>query len=95
MSYSDFKKCCEKRKKNTKKIRRTLKAHISGKAWRIQLELEVPHPEGIYTENFVCFWSGSVEVQMRENSVFFTSVKYTLVGRAPRGSLGRTTHRVS
>ena len=43
-SYSDFKKCCEKKKKekkNTKKIRRTLKAHISGKAWRIQFKFGI------------------------------------------------------
>jgi len=50
-----------------KKIRRTLKAYISGTAWRIQfnLELEVHHPEGIHTENFVFFCSGSVKLQMR------------------------------
>ena len=41
MSYSDFKKCCEKKKKNTKKIRQTLKAHISGTAWQIQLKFGI------------------------------------------------------
>ena len=83
-SYSDFKKCCEKKKKNTKKIRRTLQVHISGKlgGFSSNLELEVPHPEGIHTENFVCFCSGSVELQMHENGIFFTPVKYTLVCRA-------------
>ena len=50
------------------------------------LELEVPHPEGIPTENFVCFCSGSAELQMRENGIFFTPVKYTLVCRAPQVS---------
>jgi len=50
------------------------------------LELEVPHPEGIHTENFVCFCSGSAELQMRENGVFFTPVKYTLACRAPQVS---------
>ena len=50
------------------------------------LELEVPHPEGIQTENFVCFCLGNVEQQMRENGVFFTPVKYTLVCRAPQVS---------
>ena len=54
-----------------------MKAHISRTACS-NLELEVPHPEGIHTENFVCFCSGSVELQMRENGVFFTPVKYTL-----------------
>ena len=34
-SYSDFKKCCKKKKKNMKKIRQTARAHISGKAWQI------------------------------------------------------------
>ena len=45
------------------------------------LELKVPHPEEICIENFVCFYSGSLELQMRENGVFFTPVKYTLVCR--------------
>jgi len=78
VSYSDFKRCCEKKKK----IRRTLKAHISGTAC-LNLELEVPHPEGMHTENFVCLCPGSVELQMRENGVFITPVKYTLVCRVP------------
>ena len=50
------------------------------------LELEVPHPEGTHTANFVCFCSGSVELQMREDGIFFTPVKYTLVCRAPQVS---------
>ena len=64
--YSDFKKYCEKKEK---KIRQTLKARISGLARQISsnLELEMPHPEGIHSENFVCFCSGSAELQMREN----------------------------
>jgi len=43
-SYSDFKKCCKKNKKekkNTKKIRQSLKAHISGTAWRIHLKFGI------------------------------------------------------
>ena len=66
-----------------KKIRQALKAHILGTAWRIQLKFGIGGPPGIHTENFVCFCSGSVELQMRENGVFFTPVKYTLVYRAP------------
>ena len=50
------------------------------------LELEVPHPEEICTENFVCFCSGSFELQMHENGVFFTPVKYTLVCRMSKFS---------
>ena len=71
-----------------KKIRRTLKAHISGKAWRIQLKFGIGDatPKGIHTENSMCFCSESVELQMRENGIFFTPVKYTLVCRAPRVS---------
>jgi len=65
-----------------------LKAHILGKlgGFSSNLELEVPHPEGIHTENFMCFCLGSVELQIRENGVFFTAVKYTLVCCAPRVS---------
>ena len=50
------------------------------------LELEVPHPEEICTENFVCFCSGSFKLQMHENGIFFTPVKYTLVCRTPKFS---------
>ena len=46
----------------------------------------MPHPEEIRTENLVCFCSGSVKLQTRENGVFFTPVKYTLFCRAPRVS---------
>ena len=69
-----------------KKIRQALKAHILGTAWRIQLKFGIGGPPGIHTENFVCFCSGSVELQMRENGVFFTPVKYTLVCCAPQVS---------
>jgi len=55
------------------------------------VKLKVPHPEGIRTENFVCFCSGSVELQMRENGIFFTRCKS--LSRAP-GFLFRTTHCV-
>jgi len=46
----------------------------------------VPHPEEISTENFVHFCSGSFELQMHENSIFFTPVKYTLVCPTPKVS---------
>ena len=75
----------EEGEKNTKKIRRTLKAHISGTAWLIQLKFGIggAPPHEICTEN-LCFCSGSFEQQMRENSVFFTPVKYTLVCPTPK-----------
>jgi len=53
--------------------------------------MEVPHLKGIHTENFVSFCSRSVELQMRENGVFFTPVKYTCLLHAP-SFLGHTTH---
>ena len=46
----------------------------------------MPHPEGINRENFVFFCLGSVELQMCENGVFLTPVKYTLVCRTPKVS---------
>ena len=42
----------------------------------------MPHPETI----FMCFCSGSVELQVRENGVLFTPVKYTLVCHASQVS---------
>ena len=65
-----------------KKIRRTLKAHISGMAWRIQLKFGIggAPPRGNSHRKLRV----SVRLQMRENSVFFTPVKYTLVCRVPR-----------
>ena len=87
--YSNFKKCCER------KIRRTLKAHILGNGLADSAQMEMPQPEEIHTENFVCFCSGSVELQMRGNGGFFTPVKFTLVCCIP-GFLGCMTHyRVS
>jgi len=49
--YGNFKMCCEK-KKNTEKIRQTLKAHILGTAWWIHPKFRITgtHPKGIYTE---------------------------------------------
>jgi len=41
------------------------------------------NPEGICTEKFVCFISGSFELQMHENGTFFAPVKYALVYRMP------------
>ena len=91
MSYSDFKKCCEKKKKkkkNMKKIRRTLRAHISGTAWWIHLNFGIGSapPRGNQHRKFCCFCLGSVELQMRENGVSFIPVKYTLVCHAPKVS---------
>ena len=43
----------------------------------------MPHSEEICAEKFVCFCSGSIELQMHENSIFFTPVKYTLFCHAP------------
>ena len=85
MSYSDFKRCCEK--KNMKKIRRTLKAHISGTAWQIQLKfgIKVPHTKEICAENFVCFCSGSVELQMHENGIFLIGQFPSVLSHEERG----------
>ena len=71
-----------------KKIRRTLKVHISGTAGRIHLKFGIGGAplRGNSHRKFVCFCSGSVELQMRENGVFVTTVKYTLVCRVPRVS---------
>jgi len=46
-----------------KKIRQTLKALISGVTWQIQLKFRIGGALEICTENFVCFCSGSVELQ--------------------------------
>ena len=43
----------------------------------------MPDPKGTCTEKFVCFCLGSVELQLRENGIFFTPVKYTLACHAP------------
>ena len=66
MSSSNFKKCWEM-KKNTKKLKWTLKGHILGTVdgFSLKLESEVSHLDRIYTEKFMCFCSGSVELQMR------------------------------
>ena len=86
-SYSDFKKCCEKKKKekkNTKKIRQTLKANISGTAWQTQLKFRIggAPPRGNLLRKIHVF-SWSVKLQMHENSILFTCVKCTLVCHAP------------
>ena len=64
-SYSNLKKCCEKKKerKNTKKIRQILKAHILGMAWQIQHKFGIggSHPRQFAQKQFVCFCSESVE----------------------------------
>ena len=69
---------CEKKikKKNTKKLRRSLKAHISVMAKQIRLKFErnVFYPEGFSTEKIVQFHSGIIELQMRENVIYFVPV---------------------
>ena len=60
VSYIDFKKCyekTEKEKKNAKKIRRTVMAHISGMAWQIQLKFEIggSPPQGNLYKKFHLF----------------------------------------
>ena len=95
-SYSHFKMCCEKKKK----IRRTLKAYILGKAWRIQLKFGIggATPRGNLHRKFrvflfrECVSYRCVKTAWR----FLYSCKiHTCQSRAP-GFLGRMTHyRVS
>jgi len=85
-SYRDLKSVAKRRRKIRRK-QDELWRHISREqlgGFSSNLELGVPHPEEICTEYFVCFCSGSFELQMRENGVFFTPVKYTLVCRTPK-----------
>ena len=92
MSYSDFKKCCEK--KNTKKIRRSLKAHISGKAWRIQFKFGIrgATPQGNSHRKFRVFLFRECWATDAWKRHFLYSCKiHTCLSRAP-GFLGRTTH---
>ena len=94
MSYSDFKKCCERRRRRKYEENKTnFEGAYLGNGLA-DLELEVPHPEGIHTENLVCFCSGSVELQISENGIFFTPVNYTLVYRAPQVSWAAQHYRV-
>ena len=73
---------CEKKKnkikkKNTKKLRWTLKARISVMAKRIWLkflEWKLSYPEGFSTEKIVQFRSGIIELQMRENGIYLVPV---------------------
>ena len=78
-NYSKFKVSQKKKKKkNAKKIRQNLKEHISKMAWLIfnsNSKLEVPQPEEICTEKFVCFCPENIELQMQENGVFIFSCK--------------------
>ena len=88
-SYSDFKKCCRKNKKNMKKIRRTLKAHILGRAWWIQFKFGIagaPPQRNSHGKFCAFLFRECVELQMHENRIFFTPVKYTLVCRTPQVS---------
>ena len=60
----------------------------------IQLESEVPNPEEVSAAKLDNFYSGTVELWMRENSVFLlVPVKYTLACRVSTlAVLGHTTH---
>ena len=88
--YCNFSKVCETKKKkikkkNTKKLRRTLKVLISVMDGQIHLKfrMEVPYPEGVSTTKIVNFHLAIIELWMRENGIFLVPVKYTLVCRAP------------
>jgi len=88
----------KKKKKNTKKIRWTLKAHVLGTAWWIQLKLGIGGAPPRAQKILCVSAQGSFELQMHENGIFFTPIKYTLVCPIPKVSFfsGRTTHyRVS
>jgi len=74
----------KKEKKNKKKIRAYLRNGLvdSAQIWNWRC----PTPRQFTQKNFVCFCSGSAELQMCENSIFFTPVKCTLVYRIPKVS---------
>ena len=50
---------------------------------QIPVYTPVPHPEEITTVKMANFCSGTIELQMRENSSFLVPVKFTFVCRAP------------
>ena len=98
VSYSNFKKCCEKKKKNTKKIRRTLKAHISGTAWRIQLKFGIggAPPRGNSHRKFRVFLFKECWATDAWKRHFLYSCKIHTCQSCAPGFLGHTTHyRVS
>ena len=69
---------------NMKKIRQTLKAHISVMAGLIQPKFGIRGnlpPNKTSAAKLVNFRSGTTELQMHENSLFLVPVKYTLVCR--------------
>ena len=90
-SYNNLKKCCEK-KKNTKKIRQTLKAHILGTAqiwnWR--------YPPQKFTQKIFCVFVQGLSSYWCVKTAFLYSCKiYTCLLHA-QGLLGCMTHyRVS
>ena len=102
VSYYNFSKVCETKtkkkkikKKNTKKIRQTLKVRISVMDGRIHLKFRMGGtlPRGVSTAKMVNLCPTIIEIRMRENGVFLVPVKYTLVCRAPAlAVLGHTTH---
>ena len=56
---------------------------MSVMAFSSNLKQEVLHPEGVSTAKMVTFHSGTIKLQMCENSIFLVSVKYSLIGRIP------------
>ena len=85
-SYSNFKKCC--RKKKYKENKTNFEGAYLGNGLVDSAQIwnwRCPTPRKL-TENFVYFCSGSVELHMREDSIFLTPVKYTLVYRTPKVS---------
>ena len=93
-SYSDFKKCCEKKKnkkKNTKKIRWTLKVHISGTAGRIHLKfgIECAPPRG--NSHSVFLFRECWATDTWKQHFLYSCKIHTCLSCAP-GFLGRTTH---
>jgi len=92
VSYSDFKKCCKK--KNTKKIRQTLKAHISGTAWQIQLKFGIggAPPRGNSHGKFCVFLFRECWATDAWKRRFLYSCKIHTCLSCTLGFLGRTTH---
>ena len=89
-----FQKRRKKKRKNMKKIRRTLKAHISGMTWRIQLKFgngSTP-PWGNSHRNFGVLLVREYWATDAWKRRFLYSCKiHTCLSRAP-GFLGRMTH---
>ena len=98
VSYNNFKKCCKKKKKNMKKIRWTLKAHILGTAWRIQLKFGIggaPSRRNSHRKIRVFLFRECWATDVWKRRFLYSCKIHTCLSRSP-GFLGRTTHhRVS